>query len=319
MVLSAGDDCFGVCSQCKKRKALGCRYVKTTNSYKAYAMCPPCRTWQADHYQSTREDVLAKTKTVGFKKARNERLASNANKAKVKALAAHPESVARRQAILEENTDAIREKQKIYRNHPDTKKKRQEWWAKPGVRERVYAQPSRIPSRKRRHDKIRNDPGLKLQERLRGSLGDRLSGKLRDEPTSLPKFTEFKTVEDIVKHFSMRLASKPGMTLDNYGSFWSIGHIIPVAWYNSSNLEDVRRCNSKMNLDCDYNTYPTPTGELTNYQKSTALPSDAEMLSMVDCFPVAWDGKLPSSKLRKSMMQKFHGPGGRASKMGKRG
>lgn len=311
MDVSAGDDCFGICNQCKKRKALGCRYVKTTNSYKAYAMCPPCRAWQANNYQSKRKDVLAKTKTVEFKRARNARLASDVNKTKIKALAAHTDSIQQRKKWNEENAESIAKKK---REDPDRIAKRREWYNKPGVRERIYAQPSRAPALARRHAKIRNDPGLKLQERLRASIGSRLSGRMKEEPSRLPTFTEFKTVEDIIGHFKSRLESKPGTTLQNYGEFWSIGHIIPVAWYDSSNLDDVRRCNSKMNLDCDYNKAPTPTGELTNFQKSTSLPSDEELLSMIDCFPAAWGGQLPSIELREATMQKIHGPGGRAKK-----
>jgi len=299
----------GICSQCKKFKPLGSRYVRTTDSFKPYVHCSTCREWQSDHYQGKREEVLAATHTTQFKKKRNKRLKSPKNKLKGIALRNHPDSIQRRKEHYEEHRDEILARHKIAKQRPAAVAKRREWNA--NNLEKIYAQPSRKPAQKRRHDKIRNDPGLKLQERLRGSLAARLSGKLRDEPTSLPKFTEFKTVQDILDHFTNRMQSKPGMTLANYGQFWSIGHTIPVAWYDSSNIEDVRRCNSKMNLDCDYTKYPTPTGELTNQQKSVALPPDAKLSTMIDCFPVEWGGKLPSIEYRKAKERSMRGNGKR--------
>ncbi|MFH2075749.1 MAG: HNH endonuclease, partial [Pseudomonadota bacterium] len=56
------------------------------------------------------------------------------------------------------------------------------------------------------------------------------------------------TVDQLKKHLEKRF--KPGMTWDNYGTYWSIDHKVPVAVHNFEHPDDIdfRLCWSLKNL-----------------------------------------------------------------------
>ena len=110
-------------------------------------------------------------------------------------------------------------------------------------------------------------------------MRERLRGKRRDEESvNLSNYTEFASIEDMLDHFCLQL--KLGMTMDNYGTFWSVAHKIPQAYFDFSDPEEIRRCNARANLGCDYEKKENPLGELTNKQKSDTIPSDDELESI---------------------------------------
>lgn len=127
-----------------------------------------------------------------------------------------------------------------------------------------------------RRRKVMASPGLRLQESITASIRERLRGvRLNEESVNLASYSEFVSIDDMLAHFDQHC--KPGMTMENYGTVWSVAHKIPQAYYDFDDLEEVRRCNSKANLGCDYEQEDNPEGVLTNKQKSDRIPSDAEL------------------------------------------
>jgi len=113
---------------------------------------------------------------------------------------------------------------------------------------------------------------------------------------TLKRFTEFQSMSEIADHFRSRL--KPGMAIENHGSFWSIAHTIPLAWYDHQNIDDLRRAHSKANLGCDY-VNPTESAK-TNNEKWIELPSNDQLLLQgKDSWPLSWNGVIPSEEVRK--------------------
>jgi hypothetical protein len=73
---------------------------------------------------------------------------------------------------------------------------------------------------------------------------------------------------------------KTGMTMENYGTVWSVAHRIPQVYYDCTDHDEIRRCNSKANLGCDYEDASNPEGERTNSSKGGAMPSLVELYSV---------------------------------------
>lgn len=131
-------------------------------------------------------------------------------------------------------------------------------------------------------------PGLRLQGSITASIRERLRGvRQNEESVNLTNYTEFASIDDMLVHFD--LERKTGMTMENYGTVWSIAHKIPQAYFDFDDPEEVRRCNAKANLGCDYEQKDNPMGELTNKQKTDHIPSDAELEAIGrQCWPKAF-------------------------------
>ena len=110
---------------------------------------------------------------------------------------------------------------------------------------------------------------------------------------------------ELIRHFDLRRL--PGMTLDNYGSFWSIGHRIPSVYFDASNADDWKRCNSAANLMCDYVVAVSDSDQKSNSEKGSKLPTSQEMLQQgADSWPLIWKERLPSSIERLRMEKEAH-------------
>lgn len=156
-----------------------------------------------------------------------------------------------------------------------------------------------------RRIKVMNNPGLRLQEALMASMRERLRGERHDEQSvKLSLYTDFKSIDDLVSHFKTKL--KPGMTLDNYGEYWSIGHRIPQRYYDFNDPNEIKKCNSLRNLDCDYEINPNPLNEPTNKEKNDTIPDDVELNSIgVDLWPKLFDGCMNDQKRADLRMSRF--------------
>ena len=58
-----------------------------------------------------------------------------------------------------------------------------------------------------------------------------------------------------------------------------MAHKIPQVHYDDDD-DDIRRCNSKANLGCDYEVWPNPLAEPKNSSKGDRLPTDAELAAI---------------------------------------
>jgi len=109
----------------------------------------------------------------------------------------------------------------------------------------------------------------------------------------------------LIHHFDSHML--PGMTVDNYGSFWSIGHRIPAVYFDASNANDWKRCNSAANLMCDYVVAVSNSDQKSNSEKGSKIPTSEEMLQQgADCWPLSWNGRLPSSIERLCLQKDAH-------------
>lgn len=151
---------------------------------------------------------------------------------------------------------------------------------------------------KKRTLAIASCPALRLELTITASIRGRLRGARHGHSVNLENYTDFKSHEDIIAHFQSVL--KPGMTLTNYGSFWSVAHKIPKVYYDFSDPEEVRRCNSKANFGCDYEVADNPLSERTNSAKGGAMPSLAEIQSVdPSCWPALFGGEMTESKRKR--------------------
>ena len=113
--------------------------------------------------------------------------------------------------------------------------------------------------------------------------------KLGLESQTLSSLTDLVGPGTIRDHFEHLFDN--GMSWDNYGDNdgdWHIGHRIPVACFDGSNEDDVRRCFAKDNL--------FPQWRSENHEASASLPSNLNELLHV--FPAKWKGKVPTIEQR---------------------
>lgn len=113
--------------------------------------------------------------------------------------------------------------------------------------------------------------------------------KLGIESQTLSSLTNLDGPITVRDHFEELFDG--GMSWDNYGDNdgdWHIGHRIPVACFDGSNKDDVRRCFAKDNL--------FPQWRSENHEASAALPSNLNELLHV--FPAKWKGTVPTVEQR---------------------
>lgn len=147
----------------------------------------------------------------------------------------------------------------------------------------------------KRQASINESVHLRLEAALAASIRGRLSGSRHGESANISNYTEFTSTESMLSHFCGQL--KPGMTMQNYGTYWSIAHKIPRVYYDFTDPDEIRRCNSKANLGCDYEVWPNPLGERTNSSKGGMLPSIEDLQDVgVDAWPAVFEGKMSVEK-----------------------
>ena len=147
-----------------------------------------------------------------------------------------------------------------------------------------------------RKRQINVDPNLKLEQSITASIRGRLAGvRNSDSSINLSNFTEFSSTSDLTSHFNSKL--KEGMTMDNYGEYWSVAHVIPKVYFDFSDDAEIFRCNSKSNLSCDYVKWPNPLHERTNSSKGGAMPTLSEIYSVSkECWPSIFGNEMTEEK-----------------------
>jgi len=220
---------------------------------------------------------------------------AKANQEKHRKTQKFADTVAKRNAKSETKAKSVASSQKFFRTEHG-KQYRKEW--RHNTTKGIAGKKRDAAAMKK---KLKSTPNLRIRKALCDHIARRISGSPDAYSTqrTLEKYTDFVD-SDIVPHFESQL--KPGMTIHNYGSVWSIAHKIPKFWYGNCD-ENNRRLNTKANLGCDYEV--GGYGEKTNRSKSIALPSDEEMLEQgKNCWPVEWMGMLPSKWFRNAKIAK---------------
>lgn len=156
---------------------------------------------------------------------------------------------------------------------------------------------SQLAAMERKRIREKTISSVRIVKNIRNRIWKCLAGKKVGQTSiTISTFTEFCSYDEVREHFGKRL--KIGMTMENYGAVWSVGHNIPLCWYNRKDPQDLKRANSKANLGCDFQH--SGYGELSNAQKGVRLPADDAMLAQgKDSWPLSWGGHLPSVYLRK--------------------
>lgn len=89
-----------------------------------------------------------------------------------------------------------------------------------------------------------------LQGKLRSSIGARVRLSLANGSKGRRHWEDLVgfTLDQLKRHLGKQF--KPGMTWDNYGSYWQIDHKIPVAVFNFTTCNDLdfKRCWALRNL-----------------------------------------------------------------------
>lgn len=147
----------------------------------------------------------------------------------------------------------------------------------------------------KRTNAIRNSTTLRLEVALSASIRGRLSGVRHGESVNIANYTDFVSSMDMATHFANEM--KPGMTMANYGTFWSVAHKIPKVYYDFSDPEEIRRAYSKANLGCDYVHSVNPLHERSNSSKGGMLPT-VEEVNAIDkaCWPKLFGEEMNQEK-----------------------
>lgn len=143
-----------------------------------------------------------------------------------------------KQRYIKNKKECLKTRQRYFQNNKEkcTEQNRQ-WKIQHPEKVKEFYKKSRI--------KIRNTPKGKLNMSMSSAIGASLRGsKNRRHWESLVGYTADQLRKRLKKQF------KPGMTWQNYGSFWEIDHKIPIAVFNFDKPEhiDFRLCWSLKNL-----------------------------------------------------------------------
>jgi predicted nucleic acid-binding Zn ribbon protein len=104
-----------------------------------------------------------------------------------------------------------------------------------------------------------------LSERIRGKISQRVRRLINGERRSISYRGNVVKLTDtqLRTHFEKRF--KPGMTWDNYGTYWHIDHIVPLRAFNLACDEDIKKCWDLKNLQ--------PLVAIDNLKKGAILES----------------------------------------------
>ncbi len=151
----------------------------------------------------------------------------------------------------EKGKKSVRSSQKKLSNSPKGKLKRLKWREKnkESIKEknRLWRATGKGKASTRNHNK-------KARSSVKGKIRTMISGPMRQSLKNVSKLGRHWedlvgfTVEQLKRHIERKF--KPGMSWDNYGSYWEIDHIIPIAAFNYETPEDIdfKRCWCLKNL-----------------------------------------------------------------------
>lgn len=224
------------CTKCNELKSIDDFHRDARKRDGRVAVCKQCQSlYAAEHYnrnkekyQKMRREYYLENKETMITSQRNY-YAANKNQ---RALTA--------KEWQRNNPEKVKAAQKKYKEKfPDVASIATKKW-KAQNPEKVKA------IRRKYYLKYKTKPSFRMSGRIsngiRYSLGK--GGKANSHWEDLVGFT----AEQLVKHLEKQF--KPGMTWENYGSYWQIDHIIPIAAFNFATPEDIdfKRCWALKNL-----------------------------------------------------------------------
>lgn len=192
--------------------------------------------------------------------------------------------VACHNAVSEWNKTAFAKKRKaVHAAKPESKAKKAENAKKP---ERVAKKKEWHDSDRgkemtnanfrKRYERVKNDPAWALDHKLCTLLRFTLTNSF--ESATIRELTEFQSPGEFLDHLKSLFTE--GMTVENHGrgsASWHIGHRIPRAYYDHSDIEEVKKCWSKQNI--------FPQWEVDNLKAGANLPPRDELLALRAIWP----------------------------------
>ncbi len=155
-------------------------------------------------------------------------------------------------AYAERNKEKIKQYKKDWqKNNKDRLRERYQKWYNDN-RKAIY---------QKAVDKRKNSNQARLSHTLRTRINKGLHGMLKEEKT----FNLIGcTIDELIKHIESLFVD--GMSWDNYGkNGWHIDHIIPVASFDLTKLEEQKKCFNYKNLQ--------PLWAEDNYRKGDRISS----------------------------------------------
>ena len=148
----------------------------------------------------------------------------------------------RMKAYNQANKERRSEQGKAYREQPRVKEKISE-------RMKAYHEQPRVKERrnKRHRERYKNDPQYKAACILRSMLRRVLNGEAKTESALVLVGC---TTEKLWEHLENSFID--GMTVQNHGEVWHIGHIEPLSGFDPTNDEHVKRVNHFSNLKAQF-------------------------------------------------------------------
>jgi hypothetical protein len=174
------------------------------------------KEWFAQYYQANKEKICER------EKARYQ---------------ANKEEISEQKKVYRQaNKEEISEQKKVYRQA--NKEKAKAYRAQPHVKER---------RNKRQRERYENDPQFKAACILRGMLRRVRNGEAKTE--SALELVGC-TTEELWEHLENSFVD--GMTVQNHGEVWHIGHIEPLSGFDPTKDEHVKRVNHFSNLKAQF-------------------------------------------------------------------
>tara|TARA_B110001452_G_scaffold115291_1_gene95628 strand:+ start:469 stop:1194 length:726 start_codon:yes stop_codon:yes gene_type:complete len=136
-------------------------------------------------------------------------------------------------------------------------------------------------SRANTKEKYRTNPSRKLNLQLVSAVKGILSG--RNKTSFKLQLTAFDGPSSLLEHFEQRL--KAGMTMENYGTAWTVAHRVPRVYFDHDIPGDVKKCWSPDNMYPEYRA--------KNQSDSHRIKKGACIKLGMGNLPISWDGSIP--------------------------
>lgn len=202
------------CTKCFETKDLSCFNKDKNGKYGVKPSCIKCTNKQKVEYRKNNKDKIRE-------------YALEYNKT--------PEYKARQQAYKDQNKERLKQVAKLY--YDANKDKKREY-------EKQYKANNRDKVNERMRKYFATNPNARLSHNLRARFHDALKRAMVGKTANTMHFlgADIKTVKN---HITQQFVA--GMSWENYGE-WEIDHILPVASFDLTSIEEQLKCFHYTNL-----------------------------------------------------------------------
>lgn len=184
---------------------------------------------------------------------------------------------------------------KAYDRSDKRKKAKKERYNTETAKEKRRSAEFRTKKKIASHKYNQSPKGIAQRKKMIKRIGVKICGMLdgsKSTSASVADFTGWTSNDEIVAHFESTMES--WMNWENHGvrkvgdppqTVWHIGHIIPKAAYDCTDIDDIRRCWQPCNL------FAQDAHE--NQENHTKLPPQDQLLKLQAIWPASWNGTIP--------------------------